>query len=200
MIDIEALLKNTPDLYGYNIKETRKSSAETFYVLGHKKETVRFTETTDISITVYVKCAQFIGDSRFKVYEDMSENEVKEKISSAVSRAKLVKNQAYVLPVGGKEEYILPSNLSEAPIEEMTDKIATAVYSATMFEHGDINALEVFVTKEEISVKTSTGIDKKQSKYKAMVEAIPTWTENGQSVELYEQINFSHFDPQKITS
>ena len=44
-----------------------------------------------------------------------------------------------------------------------------------------------------MTVKNSLGLDKREVKYSAMLEAIPTWNE-GESVELYEAKRFNHFD------
>ena len=74
----------------------------------------------------------------------------------------------------------------------------SAAIDADNCEGGSINALEIFVYKDTVSVKNSRGIDKTEVSYRAMVEAIPTW--NGEeSVELYEQYKFTELDREEIT-
>ena len=51
-----------------------------------------------------------------------------------------------------------------------------------------------------VRVVNSRGIDKTQVKYRAMIEAIPTFTEGEDSVELYEAYRFTDFDPARVTS
>lgn len=46
----------------------------------------------------------------------------------------------------------------------------------------------------------SKGVDVTEVKYDAMIEAIPTWNENGESVELYEAYRFTEFDADEITA
>ncbi|MBQ4099874.1 MAG: hypothetical protein IJC87_07140 [Clostridia bacterium] len=198
MIDIVKLLKENKDITDYKVNMTAVSSYETFFVRG-KLETVRATDVEDATVTVYVDGDGVKGDSSFSVYSSMTEEEVSAKIASAYQRAKLVKNQTYDLPRGDFLSVEIPSNFEEYELPVLADKIAKAVEKAECFENGSINALEIFIYKEKISVVNSRGIDKTQTRYRAMIEAIPTWTENGESVELYEAYHFTNFDAEQIT-
>ena len=62
-----------------------------------------------------------------------------------------------------------------------------------------LNAVEVFINRITERVVNSRGLDKQQVRWTAMVEAIPTATEKGESVELYEQYNFNALDPDTLT-
>ena len=75
-----------------------------------------------------------------------------------------------------------------------------ACFKADSFKDGSINALEIFITKNKINIKNSNGLDMTQVKYDAMVEAIPTWNGEKESVELYEQYHFNEFDAKKLTA
>lgn len=199
MIDVIKLLKENKEISDYKVNGFKVESYEHFYVKG-KLETVRVTDTEDATVTVYVDGDGVKGDSAFSVYSSMSESQVKEKITAAAQRAKLVKNKPYDLPVGDKLEVVIDSNISEQDPAELAYKIAKAVEKADCYQNGSINALEIFIYKEISSVKTSKGIDKSQVSYRAMIEAIPTWTENGESVELYEAYHFTNFNADEITA
>lgn len=197
MIDIIKLLKENNAVSDFRVKYALINSYEGFYV--HKQlETVRSTNTVDCHVTVYVKGENGMGDSGFSIYESTTESSAKEKIQKAVERAKMAMNKPYDIVSGEKEEYKIASSLSEFSMAEICDKIATAVFKADCLSHGSLNAVEVFVYKTSVRIVNSRGVDKTQVSYRAMIEAIPTWTENGSSVELYESYNFTEFNEEDI--
>ena len=65
-------------------------------------------------------------------------------------------------------------------------------------ENGSLNAVEVFINHYTDTVSNSRGLHKTQHRYDAMVEAIPTYNGSEQSVELYEQYNFSSLDTKAL--
>ncbi len=193
------LLKNEPRADGYRINEQTTSSYELFFV--HEKlETVRSTDTVDTTVTVYSDHDGCRGDSSFAVYRSMSEDEIKERISSAVDRANLVFNEMYELPEAGEMNEKLETNIDEYDPKELGRKIADAVFSADADEGCTVNALEVFIYRDVKRVVNSRGVDKTETVWRAMVEAIPTFTDGSGSVELYENIRFTVFDEEKIKS
>lgn len=199
MIDIEKIVKeNCSD--GYKIVTKTVKTRETFFV-GKKIETVRATENNIFTVTVYSKNKDgSLGDSTFPVYESMDENALKVAVKNAVGRAELVHNKAYELEKGGKEEYEISSDMKNTDQKEIADKVASAVWKAKTVDGGNINALEIFVTEEKTQVKLSTGLDKTQKIYKISVEAIPTHTDERESVELYQWFSLTELDGDKITS
>lgn len=199
MIDIVKLLKQNKDITDFKVNSTYSETYENFYVKG-KLETVRATSTEDAVVTVYVDGENVKGDSSFSVYASMTEEEVVKRIDSAAKRAKLVKNKPYDIPVGDKLDVAISSNFISYEPCELAKMIADAVFKADCYENGSINALEIFIYKEKSSVVNSRGVDKSQVKYRAMIEAIPTWTENGESVELYEAYHFTDFNAEEITA
>ena len=199
MIDIEKLLKANSAVSDYRIATKATKSYEMFFV--HKKlETVRATDTVNTDVRVYVKHDGKIGDSAFSLYESMSEDEAAAKVAAAAKRALLVFNEPYELPEGGKETFERASSLTACTLPEMAAKVADAVFAADCYAGGSINATEIFLYQDTISVKNSRGVDKTEVKYHAMIEAIPTWNEGEESVELYENHRFNEFDAAAITA
>lgn len=197
--DIQALLEQNRDISGYRVASVKTDSYELFFV--HRKlETVRATDTDTVSVTVYVSHDGKVGDSTFSVYGSMGEAEVAERIASAAGRARLVFNEPYELPKGGTLETELPSNLKDAEPHALAADIADAVFAADCTEGGSINATEIFLYRDTVRVINSRGVDKTQVRYRAMIEAIPTFTEGEDSVELYEAYTFTEFDPARITA
>lgn len=186
------ILKNTSGISDYRVSTIRTESTELFFV--HRDlETVRSTDTTDIKVTVYVAHDEKLGEAMFSVYSSYDDKRIAEEIEKAKKKAGIIANQPYSLPENECGEYETRSNFTEYEPAKLASLIADACFEADNIEGGSINALEIFVYKDIVSVKNSRGIDKTQIKYRAMVEAIPTFN-GGESVELYEQYNFTEFD------
>ena len=191
------ILKNTDGISDWRVSSARTESTELFFV--HKDlETVRSTDTTDVKVTVYVAHDGRLGEATFSVYSSYNEEKIAEEIEKAKKKAAIIANQPYSLPENESGEYISSSNFANYAPHDLAALISKACFEADCIENGSINALEIFVYKDTVSVENSRGIDKTQIKYRAMVEAIPTF--NGEeSVELYEQYNFTEFEAALVT-
>lgn len=199
MKDLRSILDRTENISGYKITEKKTASYELFFV--HKNlETVRSTDTAFTSVTVYVDFDGKTGDSSFSVYKSMTESDIEKKIAAAHDRAMLAGNQQYALVEGGELNAVLPTDLDKYSPAELGSRIADAVYAADDVPGGSINALEIFIYKDTVRVMNSRGVDKTQVTHRVMIEAIPTFTDDKQSVELYEDYRFTEFDPEKLTA
>ena len=197
MKTIITYLENNPRVSDYKINLNAKESYECFYVKG-KLETVRCTDTCDKIVTVYVDHEGFKGDSKFYVYASTSEEELAELIEKAVEKASLLNNTMYLLPTDEIGEYAVDTNFSDYALPQLAQAIGESVFAANMRENADLNSVEVFVNRYTETVINSRGIHKTQTRYTAMVEAIPTYNGARESVELYQQYNFSFFDPEEV--
>ncbi len=195
---IEQLASNDT-ISGYRVSTVTTETYEVFFV--HRKlETVRATDTCDVNVTVYIEHDGKLGDSSFAVYDSMNDAEVSAKIQAAADRARLVFNEPYELPCGTPECYELESNMKDESPRELAVRIANAVFAAECENGSSINATEIFLYRTTTRVQNSRGVDKTQIKYSAMIEAIPTFTEGEDSVELYESLRFTEFDSNRITA
>lgn len=198
MKNIQALLNADKNVSGYRVIQTKTESHELFFV--HKKlETVRTTDTCDTRVTVYVDHDGKTGDSTFAVYSSMSDSEIKDGIAAAAERAKLVFNEPYTPVEGNEEKTELKSELADIPMADAAEKIADAVFAADCGEGCSINATEIFVYRVTTHVVNSRGVDKTEVKHHAMIEAIPTFTDEKLSVELYEAYRSTSLDTDDIT-
>ena len=199
MMTVKNLLEKNQHVDGWRITEKATLSYEMFFV--HRSlETVRATDTVSTSVTVYVDHDGAKGDSTFAVYRSMTEADIAAKIEAAVTRAKMVSNQPYDLPDAGACSVELPTNMKDQDMKEMGVKITDAVFAADNLPGGSINACEVFLYRDTVRVLNSRGVDKTQVTHRAMIEAIPTFTTEKESVELYEDYRFTEFDAAKITA
>ncbi len=189
---------DTAGVDNYRIVSTATQSHELFFV--HKSlETVRATDTTDTKVTVYMEHDGTLGEATFSVYASYDEAKTRSEIETAKKKALLVANEMYELPANEVAFFESDSNFKNYDVPTLAAAIADAVYAADSYADGSINALEIFVYRDTVHIQNSRGIDKTEVKYRAMVEAIPTW--NGEeSVELYECHNFTEFDASAITA
>lgn len=190
MKNMEAMLRSNPKVTDYKINTHEIKSYELFFVKG-KLETVRRTKTCDTQVTVYVAHGEFLGSADFLVYPSTTEEQLKELIEKAVSKAELINNKPYSLPENQTGEHTVESNFDDYTPEDLAAVIANTVFDANKLPNGSLNSVEVFVNRHHETVCNSRGLRKQQVRYDAMVEAIPTYNGDNQSVELYEQYNFS---------
>lgn len=195
--NIANIIKENKSVSDYRINTTETQSYELFFV--HKNlETVRSTSTTDTSVTIYVEHDGNLGSANFSLYASTTEDELREKVASAVEKALLIDNKYHTLPQNETTVQTIKSNFADYEPCELAAKISNAVFSANTDSNSSINALEIFINKIKVSVENSRGINKSEIKYDAMVEAIPTY--NGEeSVELYKFFKFSEFNEKNIT-
>jgi len=199
MKTIIALLQQNKQVSDYKVEVHQKQSYELFFVKG-KLETVRRTDTCDREVTVYVNHDEFKGDSQFFVYPSNTEAEIAALIEDAASKAALINNKAYELPAAETGSYEVESNFTDYEMSDLAAMISQSVFAANTVDGAALNAVEIFINKHTETIANSRGLEKSQIRYDAMVEAIPTYNGEAQSVELYEQYNFGSYDAEVLTA
>lgn len=198
-MNLEKLILENKEVTGYRIIKVKEDSFQLFFV--HKSlETIRNNDTERVNVKIYVAHDGFVGESEFRVYKSYTDNEIKDKISQAVTKAKLINNEYFELPKKEVKSYSSDSNFENYTLEDLAKLTSEAVYKADSYKDGSINALEIFITRNLKTVINSNGLNKSEVNYDAMIEAIPTWNGEKESVELYEQYHFNEFNPEKITN
>ena len=187
------LLRADSRVSDYKVNIHRKNSFEMFFVKG-KLETVRRTKVQDNQVTVYVDHDGFRGESQFLIYPYTTEEDLHGLIDEAVAKALLINNKHYTLPENETGDYVIESNFASCKISDLAAEIAKAVFNADTVENASLNSVEIFINEHEDVIRNSRGVEKTQHRYDAMVETIPTYNGEKQSVELYHQYNFSSFD------
>lgn len=181
--------------YKYNCH--RKDSYELFFVKG-KLETVRRTNVRDMEVTVYVDHDGFRGESQFLIYPYTTEEELPRLIDEAVAKALLINNKPFTLPEGEQGGFDVASNFCEYSVPDLAAGIAQAVFEANTVENASLNSVEIFINEHNDIILNSRGLKKEQRYFSAMVETIPTYNGERESVELYHQYNFSSYDRDTI--
>lgn len=190
MIMVKKALESDSRISGYKINIHKKESYELFFVKG-KLETLRCTDTCDKEVTVYVAHGDYLGDAQFFVYPYTTEAELHDLVAEAAEKALLIENPAYTLPEGTAEEN--PIHKADFQPIQLSELISNTIFGAEVPEHTALNAVEIFLNKHTETVLNSRGLHRTQVRFDGMVEAIPTYNGEAQSVELYEQYNFGSF-------
>lgn len=195
MIDICKVLKTKKEISDYKIISKCKESYELFFVKD-KLETVRSTDTKTEKVYVYVDHDNFRGSAAFSISLNDTLEEIEDKIDNAVSTARIINNQKYVLPKDESFDQVLSSNFKDYAPKELGTMIYDVVVKASNQSKAQFNACEIFINKNIIHIINSQNIDKKEVSYDAMIELIPTYDidSKGNSVELYKAIHISEFD------
>lgn len=183
----------------HKINIHQKNSYELFFVKG-KLETVRQTSIREVQVTVYVDHDGFRGESQFLIYPYTTGEDLHTLIDEAVGKALLINNKHYTLPENETGNFQIESNFDTFKTSDLAAAIAKAVFEANTVENASLNSVEIFVNEHFETIRNSRGIEKSQRRFDAMVETIPTYNGEKQSVELYHQYNFSAFDAGTITS
>ena len=193
------LLRADSRVSDYKANIHQKNGYELFFVKG-KLETVRRTNVRENQVTVYVDHDGFRGDSQFLIYPYTTQEDLHGLIDEAVAKALLINNKHFTLPENEKGDYEIESNFGAYGIDHLAADIAKAVFEADAVECGSLNSVEIFINEHKDTVRNSQGVEKTQRRYGAMVETIPTYNGENQSVELYHQYNFSAFDHETIVA
>ncbi len=191
------LLKQYKDISDYKIIEKEEVSDEVFFV--HEKlETVRKTNTKDISVTVYVDHESFRGEASFSLYETDGDDIIKEKIENAIHTASILDNKMFKLPSSETASFQSNSNFKEYSLIDIASMIYETLDEAQRETKATLNATEVFVYKTTLHLLNSQNVDKSYVKYSALIETIPTFDTKEDSVELYYQTRISFFDKKSL--
>ena len=193
MKTVMELLNANEKVSGWKINVHQKESYELFFVKG-KLETLRCTDTCDKEVTVYADHGAYKGEAQFFVYPSTTAEQLKALIEEAVGKALLINNQNYQLPEGDTGDFAVESNFADYDPADLAAAIAKDVFGANEIENASLNSVEIFIHKHTETILNSRGLNKTQVRYDAMVEAIPTYNGETQSVELYEQYNFGSYD------
>ena len=176
-----------------------KDGYELYFVKG-KLETVRCTNVRDTEITVYVDHDGFRGENQFIIYPYTTEGDLPGLIDEAVSKALLINNKPFTLPENETGSYEVESNFCQHHIPDLAAAIAQAVFEANTVKNASLNSVEVFISEHNDTLINSRGLKKDQRYFNAMLETIPTYNGERESVELYHQYNFSSFEHDTIVS
>lgn len=185
--EIIELLNNNHEVHDYEININKIKSAQLFFVLD-ALETNRFTDNSDITITLYHDFDEYRGSAEFVVNSADDIDSVREKIVTAINQSLNSKNEKFEL-YDKNEDFVSFDTIQNDDLNDVAVKTAKAVYRANHHENGWINSLEVFIREVETEYINSRGVHHIFLKRSGEVEIIPTFR-NGDEYELYLDFKF----------
>ena len=194
--DIIKCLKANKQISDYQLIINTKDSRELFYVLDHL-EINRAVKTATTIINVYVSNEKFTGSSTVFVTSADDQRSLDKKIRDAVRKAREVKNLYYPLP--DRQEAVIEKKNAKADLNAIGNNVAKAVFAANRFKEGWLNSTEIFVSDIETQFLDSKGTRHEAHSFQIGVEVIPTWSKDGEEIELYKYYESSAPDYKAIT-
>jgi len=199
MKNIIELLNIKSNVDEYKIVVSTVSSTELFFI----KEELQMNRSKDvkhINITIYRNFVEndikFKGSSTTVIEPTMSMDEISKKIDTAALAASFVKNQFYNLVDPTNDVPTdLPSTFKEGnPIEHISNLVKDIFSEDNQFE-AFINSCEFFINKKDIRILNSKGVDVSYTVYDGEIELITEANGEKESIELFDVLNFSDYDP-----
>lgn len=192
---IEILKASAAD--DWQITDTETEGWE-FYFIAHKLDQNRVKNTDHVSLTVYKRSedGQFIGSASAEVKQGSSEEEMKKLVDSLCERAQLVRNRNYELHAFREAE---PFENRPASVAETAADYISMMEEIRETPTEDINSHEIFVSKKDERLITSTGIDIHQSFMTSMMEAVINARDEDHEIELYRMYRSGTCDKEQIT-
>lgn len=201
MIKVKSIIKVLQDkgITKWLISENNTQSYEQFYVL-QKLETTRKVNTNEIVVTIYKEFEEnnnkFLGNYSFIISKNLSKKELNELIDDALYGANFVKNEYYELVKSDKKRSFLDKNKPQNPFDLLQEIASIFIESSN--EKCMFNSLELFYKEQKIHLINSEGVDYKKDVFSLIVEAIPSYTEDGNKTELYRMFTYDSVDFDKI--
>lgn len=181
------------------ITENSTMSYEQFFVL-QKLETTRKVNTNEIFVTIYKEFEEnekkYLGNYSFIISKNLSKKELNELIDDALYGANFVKNDYYELVKSDKKRSFIDKNKPVNPFD-LLQEIAS-IFISSSNELCMFNSLELFYKEQKIHLINSEGVDYKKDVFNVMVEAIPSYTKEGNKTELYRMFTYDSIDFNKI--
>ncbi|MBR2577728.1 MAG: hypothetical protein IKE38_02240 [Erysipelotrichaceae bacterium] len=194
--EIIKCLKANKQISDYQLIINTKDSRELFYVLDHL-EINRAVKTTTTVINVYVSDGKYTGSSTVTVTSADDQRSLDKKIKDAVRKTKEARNPYYPLP--DRQEEIKEKKAGKADLNAIGTDVAKAVFAADRYKDGWLNSTEIFVSDVETQFLDSKGTRHEAHRFNIGVEVIPTWSKDGEEIELYKYYESSAIDYKAIT-
>ncbi|MCL2201741.1 MAG: metallopeptidase TldD-related protein [Oscillospiraceae bacterium] len=197
----------------YLIKESNIHRIEN-YNIKKRSEMFREVDVTELLLTVYVTFSQtdengeeikYKGSYDTQIHPGTSFDNLRKIISQAVFAAGFVKNAWYplVLPAADDEAAGAAAVAAMGAGAEVTldekealKKLQAAFYEDDNHERGHIAYSEFFLTRRDVRILNSSGVDVSYSAYEAYVETAVHWRSEAEGeergeIEVYEDFRFS---------
>ncbi len=175
------------------------------YYIAAKAEQARVVDECSYSLTVYVDThennKQYRGEATITIQPTFSLEDCTAKIRQAVFAASKSHNPWFGLPTPSSLKVTLPVSGFEAlSPSDQVEVVRKAFYSAAVPFAGSarINALELFIIKEQKRLINSCGVDYSATIWRGYSEFVVEADSPNGPVELFDDIEFSEPDTARL--
>ncbi len=200
---LKKILNREKAIDAWKIIEKDIKSGELFFITNNI-DMDRGKEVKYYQVTVYKDFCKadekYRGSSTVNIHPTMTELEIKDSLKEAITGAAFVRNRFYPLvEPEDNSSAVLPGEYSDENISDSLITVADAVFAADNFKNGWINSIEIFLNEISLRIINSNGVDVNYHKFVGELELITNWKENGEEIELYDNIKFGNLNSKKLT-
>ncbi len=199
-------LNDSTKIADWRLVERAISRQERYYI-ADRAEQARAVDDLSYTLTVYVDSTRsdtkFRGEATISLQPSLSAAECTGKIRQAVVAASKSRNSWFALPEPSAPKVVLPVSRFEAlSTADQVEVARAAFFSAVAKFEGSarINALELFITRENRRLLNSRGIDYSSVVWRGYSEFVVEADSPSGTVELFDDIEFSEPDTARLAS
>ena len=182
MLDMLLDLLKASGASAWEVTDTKETGWE-FYFIRCRLDQNRARKVEHITVKVYVASpdGQFLGSASGEVPPTASREEAEKLIADLKLSASFVRNPAYTLRAGRREE----PRVSEADVRKNAADFIRTVRSLPETKDCDLNSCEIFTSAVTRRFVTSGGIDVTSVYPSSMLEAVVNARDEKHEIELY---------------
>ena len=186
----------------WTILEKKSRSRELFFIrkdldMNRSKDVSSFTVTVFKDYTE--DCKDYRGSATVVLGNNMTEEEISEKLKTAIYSASFVRNAYYPIPSYANPQVSENSGrLSERDLMPVLSEITESLFKNDCHSDGGINSAEIFVNQYEFHFVSSKGTDVSYKQNQGEIELICDWNKADKSIELYNMFSFADYSPSLI--
>lgn len=195
MLDMLLNLLKASGLTAWEVTDTKETGWE-FYFIRHQLDQNRAKQVEHITLKVYMASpdGQFLGAASGEVPPTASEGEAKKLIADLKLSASFVRNPAYTLRQGQREE----PRISPADVGKNAADFIRVVNGLPETPEADLNSCEIFTSAITRRFVTSQGIDVTSVYPSSMVETVVNARDAGHEIELYRLYHSGSCDAEQL--
>ena len=203
MKNIRQALARDTNISDWRIKEIHTKGWERYYI-GDVLECSREIDKTDCKVTIYSDWSSdgndYKGDSAFTAYPEMDLSELHKRIGQASFASSRVANKYYDLPSPDKALVAMPQcSFENHKPNDIMESIRKAFYANNNEAGASINSLELFLSRNEIIITNSHGLNVSWISWKGYCEYVVNSSGPSGEVELSSFLNFSDLDEKRFS-
>jgi len=174
----------------YLINETKTRRLER-YNIKKQPEMQREVETTqlELELSVVFEDGKYRGSYNVDIHPGTSAEELKKIITDGIYAAGFVRNEYFPLVQPGN--YTPPAPQTHDLLQTL-ETLQTAFYANDMHKQGHLSYSELFITRSEVRIINSAGVDVRYTTHRAYIETAVHWrdTPEAKEIEVGEMFRF----------